>query len=60
MSGHARVRKQGFDWLSECQRHDSITWCSDWSLALEAAYGHVAMYHGRNIDTSHTKEDGSR
>lgn len=42
-----RVWRDGLDWKAECEEHDDVTWCSDWRVALEAAYGHVAMWHPR-------------
>ena len=40
-----RVRKDFLDWTAECEEHQDIVWCSDWLSALEAAYGHAAMWH---------------
>lgn len=40
-----RVTKDARDWMAVCEEHDEITYCSDWEMALEAAYGHVAMRH---------------
>jgi hypothetical protein len=42
-----RVWRDGLDWKAECEEHNDVTWCSDWEVALEAAYGHVAMWHPR-------------
>lgn len=43
----ALVQKVGYDWQMYCPVHDETIWCGDWQMALEAAYGHVAMYHPR-------------
>lgn len=56
-----RVHKDGYDWVAECKEHDQVIWCEHWIDALEAAFGHVAMYHprvcnheyGYIIDTRH-------
>lgn len=54
-----RVQKVGLDWLAMCEAHQDAYWCDSWSGALEAAYGHVAMYHPRNLDTRPPEEDAS-
>lgn len=35
------------DWYADCDEHNVSTCCTDWELALEAAYGHAAMAHPR-------------
>lgn len=45
--GKVRVVKDGLDWVAWCEGHGDEMWCMDWGLALEAAYGHAAMYHPR-------------
>lgn len=49
-SGPVKVGKIGLNWIAECDEHAEIIWCSDWAMALEAAYGHVAMHHPRICD----------
>lgn len=53
-----RVTKDRLDWKAECEEHDEVTWCSEWEHALEAAYGHVAMRHPRNLDTRQDVREG--
>lgn len=45
MSTPVKVRKDRLDWLAECADHGASIWCSDWLMAMEAAYGHVVMHH---------------
>lgn len=53
-----RVVKDGLDWVAWCEAHGDEIWCSDWLAALEAAYGHVAMWHPRNLDTQRDQGEG--
>ena len=46
----AKVSRVGLDWLAECKEHNDLYWCDTWGTALEAAYGHVAMWHPRACD----------
>jgi hypothetical protein len=46
-----KVRKCGLDWQMYCTEHDEAHWCSWWTDALEAAYGHAAMHHGHKWRT---------
>jgi hypothetical protein len=54
----ARVIKEGLDWVAKCDVHDTWAWCGDWEIAYEAAVGHVAMWHPRNLDTQLTTREG--
>ena len=54
----AHVGKVGLDWKAECKEHGQVSWCYDWETALEAAYGHVAMWHPSNLDTRHVVGEG--
>lgn len=47
-----RVYKDHWDWVARCSEHDDTTWTEDWGMAMEAAWGHIAMHHRRNLDTS--------
>ena len=34
------------DWIAHCPSHGELSTSSDWELAMESAYGHLAMHHG--------------
>ena len=34
-----------YDWDVVCDSHGPISTCSDWDIAMEAAWGHIAMHH---------------
>lgn len=49
-----KVHRDGYNWLAECTHHDDATWCGDWTSAMEAAWGHVAMWHQGRPATNRT------
>jgi hypothetical protein len=37
------------DWEMECSEHDEHLITGEWMLAMEGAWGHVAMHHPREV-----------
>ena len=42
-----RVWRSRQDWEVECAEHLGYATASDWLCAMEAAWGHIAMWHPR-------------